>query len=189
VFGGAVRARAFGGVQSWAGDVIAVLRDAHAAVEAARARRDTAIDQEILDGPRERYDTALSSGIIHNRLRAWDAGSHPGYSLGAWLRNYKEQVFLFTRVFAVSWINNVSERARAAKRHQAVSGYWHAPPRSPAGAACAATSTPPPPTASPHSTRSATPSRESPGYRHSPQSATASSRNPVNGHHTILVNA
>jgi transposase len=27
-----------GGVQSWAGDIIAVLRDAHAAVEAARAR-------------------------------------------------------------------------------------------------------------------------------------------------------
>jgi hypothetical protein len=50
----------------------------------------------------------------------------PGYSLGCWLREYKEQVFLFTRVFAVSWTNNVSERgAKAAKRHQAVSGYWH----------------------------------------------------------------
>jgi transposase len=115
-----------GGVQNWAGDVIAVLRDAHAAVEAARARGDTAIDQEILDGLRERYDTAVSSGIIHNRLRAWDTGNHPGYSLGTWLRDYKEQVFLFTREFAVSWTNNVSERgAKAAKRHQAVSGYWH----------------------------------------------------------------
>ena len=31
-----------GGVQNWAGDIIAVLRDAHAAVEAARARGDTA---------------------------------------------------------------------------------------------------------------------------------------------------
>ena len=115
-----------GGVQNWAGDIIAVLRDAHAAVEAARARGDTAIDQEILDDLRERYDTAVSSGIIHNRLRAWDTGNHPGYSLGAWLRDYKEQVFLFTREFAVSWTNNVSERgAKAAKRHQAVSGYWH----------------------------------------------------------------
>jgi transposase len=115
-----------GGVQNWAGDIIAVLRDAHAAVEAARARGDTALDQEVLGDLRERYDTAVASGIIHNRLRDWDTGNHPGYSLGTWLRDYKEQVFPFTREFAVSWTNNVSERgAKAAKRHQAVSGYWH----------------------------------------------------------------
>ena len=97
------------------------------AVEAARARGDTALDQQVLDDLRERYDTAVSSGIIHNRLRDWDdGGNHPGYALGTWLRDYKEQVFLFTRDFAVSWTNNVSERgAKAAKRHQAVSGYWH----------------------------------------------------------------
>jgi hypothetical protein len=65
-------------------------------------------------------------GIIHNRLRGWYDGNHPGYALGCWLRGYKEQVFLFTRDFAVNWTNNVSERgAKAAKRHQAVSGYWH----------------------------------------------------------------
>jgi len=117
-----------GGVQDWAADVIAVLRGAHAAVEAARARGDTAIDQEILDDLRERYDTAVQSGIIHNRLRDWDTGNHPGYSLATWLQDYKEQVFLFTRQFAVSWTNNVSERgAKAARRHQAVSGYWHSP--------------------------------------------------------------
>jgi hypothetical protein len=115
-----------GGVQNWAGDIIALLRDAHAAVEAARARGDTAIDQEILDDLRERYDTAVSWGIIHSRLRAWDTGNHPGYAPGTWLRDYKEQVFLFTREFTVSWTNNVSERgAKAARRHQAVSGYWH----------------------------------------------------------------
>ncbi|MCW2890743.1 MAG: transposase [Actinomycetia bacterium] len=115
-----------GGVQSWGGDIIAVLRDAHAAVEAARARGDTALDQKALNDLRERYDQAVSFGIIHNRLRDWDTGNHPGYALGCWLRDYKEQVFLFTREFAVSWTNNVSERgAKAAKRHQAVSGYWH----------------------------------------------------------------
>jgi Transposase IS66 family len=115
-----------GGVQDWAGDVIAILRQAHAAVEAARARGDTALDQQALDDLRERYDTAVRSGIIHNRLRAWHDGNHPGYALGTWLRDYKEQVFLFTRNFAVSWTNNISERgAKAAKRHQAVSGYWH----------------------------------------------------------------
>ena len=116
-----------GGVQDWAGDVITILREAHQAVEAARARGDTALDQQALDDLRERYDNAVASGIIHNRLRDWDGGgNHPGYALGTWLREYKEQVFLFTRVFAVSWTNNVSERgAKAAKRHQAVSGYWH----------------------------------------------------------------
>jgi hypothetical protein len=115
-----------GGVQNWAGDIIAILRDAHAAVEAARARGDTALDQEVLDDLRERYDTAVTSGIIHNRLRDWDTGNHPGYALGTWLRDYREQVFLFTREFTVSWTNNVSERgAKAVKRHQAVSGYWH----------------------------------------------------------------
>jgi len=115
-----------GGLQSWAGDVITILRQAHAAVEAARARGDTALNQQVLDNLRERYDTAVTAGIIHNRLRDWDTGNHPGYALGCWLREYKEQVFLFTSVFAVDWTNNVSERgAKAAKRHQAVSGYWH----------------------------------------------------------------
>ena len=115
-----------GGVQNWAGDAITILRAAQAAVEAARARGDTALDQQVLDDLLERYDTAVSFGIIHNRLRAWDTGNHPGYALGTWLRDYKEQVFLFTREFAVTWTNNVSERgAKAAKRHQAVSGYWH----------------------------------------------------------------
>ena len=115
-----------GGLQSWAGDIIAILREAHKAVDQTRARGSTALDPQVLDGLRERYDTAIRTGIIHNRLRDWDTGNHPGYALGCWLRDYKEQVFLFTRDFAVDWTNNVSERgAKAAKRHQAVSGYWH----------------------------------------------------------------
>jgi hypothetical protein len=115
-----------GGVQNWAGDIIAVLAEAHRAVEDARARGSTALDPQVLDDLRERYDTAVRTGMIHNRLRDWDTGNHPGYALACWLRDYKEQVFLFTRDFAVAWANNVSERgAKAAKRHQAVSGYWH----------------------------------------------------------------
>src|SRR5262249_61022621 len=36
------------------------------------------------------------------------------------------QVGLSTRDPAVEWTNNISEQgAKAAKRHQAVSGYWH----------------------------------------------------------------
>jgi transposase len=115
-----------GGLQNWAADIITVLRDAHAAVGAARARGSTALDQQALDDLLERYDTAAAFGRTHNRLRDWDTGNHPGYALGCWLEQYREQVFLFTRNFAVNWTNNVSERgAKAAKRHQAVSGYWH----------------------------------------------------------------
>ena len=115
-----------GGVQNWAGDIITILGQAHRAVEDARARGSTALDPQVLDDLRERYDTAVAAGRIHNRLRDWDTGNHPGYALACWLRDYKEQVFLFTRDFAVGWTNNVSERgAKAAKRRQAVSGYWH----------------------------------------------------------------
>ncbi|MGH3125331.1 MAG: IS66 family transposase, partial [Streptosporangiaceae bacterium] len=115
-----------GGLQSWAGDIIAILREAHQAVEDARARGSTALGADLLDELRERYDDAVAFGITHNRLRDWHEGNHPGYALGCWLRGYKEQVFPFTRDFAVDWTNNISEQgAKAAKRHQAVSGYWH----------------------------------------------------------------
>ncbi len=118
-----------GGVQNWAGDIITILGEAHSAVADARARGSTALDQHVLDDLRERYDTAVTAGRIHNRLRDWDTGNHPGYSLACWLRDYKEQVFLFTRDFAADWTTNVAERgAKAAKRHQAVSGYWHSLP-------------------------------------------------------------
>jgi hypothetical protein len=46
------------------------------------------VDQQVLDDLRERCDTAVSSGIIRNRLRARHDGNHPGYALGAWLRDY-----------------------------------------------------------------------------------------------------
>ncbi|HXL95045.1 MAG TPA: transposase [Streptosporangiaceae bacterium] len=115
-----------GGLQSWAGDIIAIPREAHRAAGDARARGDTRIDPEILVGLLERYDQAVRTGITHNRLRDWHDGNHPGYALGRWLRDYREQVLLFTRDLTVHWPNNVSERgAKAAKRHQAVSGYWH----------------------------------------------------------------
>jgi transposase IS66 family protein len=99
-----------GGVQNWAGDIIAILRAAHEAVEAARARGSTALDPQVLGNLRERYDTAVTSGLVHNWLRDWHDGNHPGYALAGWLREYREQAFLFTRDFTVDWTNNVSER-------------------------------------------------------------------------------
>jgi hypothetical protein len=115
-----------GALQSWASDIIAILREAHQAVQDARARGSTALGADLLDKLRQRYDQAAAFGVIHNRLRDWHEGNHPGYALGCWLRDYKEQVFLFTRDFAADWTTNIAERgAKAAKRYQAVSGYWH----------------------------------------------------------------
>jgi transposase len=115
-----------GSLQSWAVDVIEILREAHRAVEEARARGDPAADAQLLAKLRQRYDEAAAFGITHNRHRDWHDGNHPGYTLGCWLRDYAGQVWLFTREPAVDWTNNVSEQgAKAAKRHQSVSGYWH----------------------------------------------------------------
>jgi transposase len=172
-----------GSLQGWAADVIAILRDAHAAVREARARGDTALDQKALDDLLERYDTAAAFGSTHNRLRDWDTGNHPGCALGCWLEEYTAQVFLFTRNFAVSWTNNVSERgAKAAKRHQAVSGYWHSPAtlarwsrlRSYLDSAAAHGITALDTIASAIAGK--------PGYRHSPPSTDSNARHPVNGH-------
>jgi hypothetical protein len=114
-----------GSLQSWAADMIKILREAHRLAEEARARGDPA-DAELLAKLRERYDEAAAFGITHNRHRDWHDGNHPGYVLGCWLREYAGQVWLFTSEPAVEWTNNVSEQgAKAAKRHQAVSGYWH----------------------------------------------------------------
>ena len=115
-----------GSLQSRAGDVITVLREAHQAVQDARARGSTGLDADLPGNLHERYDQAAAFGITHNRHRDWHEGNHPGYALGRWLQQYKDQVLLFTRDLAVDWTTNVAERgAKAAKRHQAVSGYWH----------------------------------------------------------------
>ncbi len=65
-------------------------------------------------------------GQVTNQLRDWHDGNHPGYVLARRLKDKAEQVWLFTRDFAVPWTNNASEQAiRGPKRHQAVSGCWH----------------------------------------------------------------
>jgi hypothetical protein len=110
----------------WTGEVTAALTEAHAEVQAAIARGDTALDPDRLDELRERYDQAVDSGIIHNRHRDWDgSGNHPAYVLATWLKTYADQVWPFARNFAVDWTSNAAERGvKPAKRHQAVSGYW-----------------------------------------------------------------
>ena len=90
-----------GSLQSWAADVIEVLREAHQAAGDALARGDPAIDAELLAKLRGRYDEAVAFGITHNRHRDWYDGNHPGYTLGCWLRDYADQIWLFTRELSV----------------------------------------------------------------------------------------
>jgi transposase len=115
-----------GGLQSWATDIITVLREAQQAVRDASARGQPA-DADLLTSLRQHYDTAAAFGITHNRLRDWDGdGNHPGYALGCWLAGHAAQVWLFTTEPGVEWTSNSAERAvKGPKRHQAVSGYWH----------------------------------------------------------------
>jgi transposase len=80
-----------GSLQSWAADIIEILREAHHLTEQARAR-DGPGDAEPLAKLRERYDEAIAFGITHNRHRDWHDGNHPGYVLGCWLRDHAGQV-------------------------------------------------------------------------------------------------
>jgi hypothetical protein len=112
--------------QAWAGKVRSVLREAAAAVQAARDDGQDHLDPELLAGLRTRYDAEVAWGITTNRHRDWHKGHHPGYNLAARLQAKAAQVWLFTTNFAVPWTNNASEQAvKGPKRHQAVSGYWH----------------------------------------------------------------
>ena len=112
--------------QAWAEKVRQVLGEAGAAVERAKAAGRAALDPQLLDDLRKRYDDAVRWGMITNRHRDWPKGNHPGYNLAKRLHDKAEQVWLFTRHFKIPWTNNASEQAlKAPKRHQAVSGYWH----------------------------------------------------------------
>ena len=112
--------------QSWAGEVITVLREAASAVTEATTDQRDQLDPQLLTSLRARYDHAVAWGITTNRHRDWATGNHPGYTLASRLRDKADQVWTFTRNLAVPWTNNASEQAlKGPKRHQAVSDYWH----------------------------------------------------------------
>ena len=86
-----------GSLQSWAADVIEILREAHRLTEHARARGQP-VDTELLAKLRERYDEAVTFGITHNRHRDWHEGNHPGYVLGCWpVRSSRPGPAIWTR--------------------------------------------------------------------------------------------
>ena len=113
--------------QAWAGQVRGILREAAAAAGAARNDGKTQLDPGLLAALRARYDEQVAWGITTNRLRDWHKGNHPGYNLAKRLQDKASQVWLFAGNFKIPWTNNASEQAlKGPKRHQAVSGYWHA---------------------------------------------------------------
>jgi transposase len=112
--------------QQWASQVQQVLREANLAVQRALTDGRDHLDPDLLADLRRRYDNAVAWGEATNRHRDWHEGNHPGYVLARRLAAKAEQVWTFTRNFAVPWTNNASEQAlKGPKRHQAVSGYWH----------------------------------------------------------------
>jgi len=114
--------------QAWARTTRTVLREAHTAVQTAKAAGHNQLDPTQLAKLRARYDKAVAWGQTTNRHRDWDKGNHPGYTLAKRLTDKADQVWLFTTIFAVPWTNNASEQAlKSPKLHQKVSGYWHTP--------------------------------------------------------------
>jgi transposase len=87
--------------QSWASEVITVLREAAAAVTDAITNNRDQLDPQLLNTLRARYDHAVNWGITTNRHRDWATGNHPGYTLAKRLHDKADQVWTFTRNFSV----------------------------------------------------------------------------------------
>ncbi|WP_342768758.1 IS66 family transposase [Allorhizocola rhizosphaerae] len=72
--------------RGWTESAAAALSDARAAVAKAKVDGAIALDPDLLAGLRERYDKAVSWGMLTNRLRDWPSGRHPGYTLATLTR-------------------------------------------------------------------------------------------------------
>ena len=173
-----------GGLQSWAGDIIAILREAHQAV----ARRPR--PRQHRPGRGSRWTSSASATTTPPPSGSPTTGCGTGtrettpatrWAAGCATTRNRSSCSPATS----PWTGRPTSPSAAPKPPSATrpSPATGTPsPPSPAGAASEATSTPPPPTASPHSTPSATHSPGNPGYRHCPPSADTNSRHPVNGH-------
>lgn len=103
-----------------------VLRDAHAAVEHAKAAGRTRLAEDIAAEQEERYKHAHLVGLAQNTGRRTSQGKrHPAWVMAETLRKRADEVWLLTRRFGVPWTNNAAERAlRMVKLQMAVSGCW-----------------------------------------------------------------
>ena len=115
-----------GGLQSWAGDIITILREAHQAVESPRPRQHRPgpagtprPPRTLRRGRQHRDHPQPAAGLAR-------AGTTPATRSAAGCATTRSRSSCSPATSTSSWTNNVSERgAKAAKRHQAVSGYWH----------------------------------------------------------------
>jgi Transposase IS66 family len=168
-----------GSLQSWAGDVITVLREAHQAVEDARARGDTALDRELLDGLLERYDKAAAFG---QSTTGSGTGTRAITPAGPWPRGCRASGSRSGCSPATSPSpgratppSGPSRRPSGTRPSPATGTPWKP---SAAGASSAAISPQRRTTASLSWTPSAPPSREGPGCHHSPPLTNPAARHP-----------
>jgi transposase len=111
--------------QVWTRQAGDALREASAAVRAARAAGQASLDADLLDRLRHSYNQAVAFGISVNLSRPWHHGNHPGLVLARRLKRKAAQVWLFATRFDVPPTNNGSENAiRGYKLAAKVSGCW-----------------------------------------------------------------
>jgi transposase len=111
--------------QVWTRQAGDALREAGAAVRAARAAGQARLDPDLLARLRHNYDQAVAYGISVNLSRPWHKGNHPGLILARRLKRKAAQVWLFTTRFDVPATNNGSENAvRGYKLAAKISGCW-----------------------------------------------------------------
>ncbi len=111
--------------QVWTRQAGDALREAAAAVRAARGARRASLDPVLLARLRHSYDQAVAFGISVNLSRRWHKGSHPGLVLARRLKRKATQVWLFATRFDVPPTNNGSENAiRGYKLAANISDCW-----------------------------------------------------------------
>jgi transposase len=113
------------GSQVWTRQAGDALREAAAAVRAARDAHQAGLDPIVLAGLRRSYDQAVACGISVNLSRPWHKGNHPGLILARRLKRKAAQVWLFATRFDVPATNNGPENAvRGYKLAAKISGCW-----------------------------------------------------------------
>jgi hypothetical protein len=109
----------------WTEPAAKALLDAKAAVAKAKAADHTNLDPDLLADLRDRYDQAVTWGILTNRCRDWPTGPHPGHTLAKRLQARAGQVWRFTIDFAVPFTNNPAEQPqRMVKLQMKIGGCW-----------------------------------------------------------------
>jgi transposase len=109
----------------WTEPATQALLDAKAAAAKAKADGQIAVDPDLLADLRDRYDKAVTWGILTNRCRDWPSGIHPGYTLAKRLQARATQIWRFTEDFAVPFTNNPAEQPqRMVKLQMKIGGCW-----------------------------------------------------------------